>query len=303
MVKKIPKEPREIDSFGDNLPRTRSTCEQFEHFVAFIRSLKSIAYCGTQVALSEFHTGARFGSVDGIDIIEPHSRTVVENLRKVEAKPDTYFTNRRGYVDISKMKTIHINERKGFAGDIVTRVELIEKGSYRCDEVIQCKLFSTTRKVDKETYLKEREDAVSTDSDVFLFITSAEVADFDLPPRCGVISIEEFEQYFGSLTSRAYRSLLERLDIDNASHAKLFQVDGVGVVTPQEIIDKKQRVKAKKERKQAAEDVEATVTQEDQSNADEAEEAKRPMKKQKQEPKSKKNKKQGGKGKKPNGKN
>ncbi|OWY96982.1 Crinkler (CRN), partial [Phytophthora megakarya] len=210
MVKKIPKEPREIDSFGDNLPRTRSTCEQFEHFVAFIRSLKSIAYCGTQVALSEFHTGARFGSVDGIDIIEPHSRTVVENIRKVEAKPDTYFTNRRGYVDISKMKTIHINERKGFAGDIVTRVELIEKGSYRCDEVIQCKLFSTTRKVGKEQYLKEREDAVSGDSDVFLLITSAEVADFDLPPRCGVISIVEFEQYFGSLASRQYRSLLKR---------------------------------------------------------------------------------------------
>ncbi|GMF09370.1 unnamed protein product [Phytophthora lilii] len=64
---------------------------------------------------------------------------------------------------------------------------------------------------------------------------------------------------------------------------------------------KKQRVKAKKERKQAAADVEAEVTQEDQSDVEEEEEeAKRPAKKQKQEPKSKKGgKKHAGKGKKP----
>ncbi|ETN17806.1 ribosomal RNA small subunit methyltransferase B [Phytophthora nicotianae INRA-310] len=62
---------------------------------------------------------------------------------------------------------------------------------------------------------------------------------------------------------------------------------------------KKQRVKAKKERKQAAEDVEAEVTQEDQSDVEEEdEEAKRPAKKQKQAPK--KGKKNAGKGKKPN---
>ncbi|KAE9359138.1 hypothetical protein PR003_g915 [Phytophthora rubi] len=61
---------------------------------------------------------------------------------------------------------------------------------------------------------------------------------------------------------------------------------------------KKQRVKAKKERKQAAEDVEAEVTLEDQSDAEEEDkEAKRPAKKQKQEPKPKKGgKKHGGKG-------
>ncbi|ETK74300.1 ribosomal RNA small subunit methyltransferase B [Phytophthora nicotianae] len=62
---------------------------------------------------------------------------------------------------------------------------------------------------------------------------------------------------------------------------------------------KKQHVKAKKERKQAAEDVEAEVTQEDQSDVEEEdEEAKRPAKKQKQAPK--KGKKNAGKGKKPN---
>ncbi|KAG7400750.1 rRNA (cytosine-C5-)-methyltransferase nop2 [Phytophthora boehmeriae] len=61
---------------------------------------------------------------------------------------------------------------------------------------------------------------------------------------------------------------------------------------------KKARVKAKKERKQAAEDVQAEVTLEEQSDAEQEEETKRPMKKQKQEPKSKKGK-NGGKGKKP----
>lgn len=64
---------------------------------------------------------------------------------------------------------------------------------------------------------------------------------------------------------------------------------------------KKQRVKAKKDRKQAAEDVEAEVTLEDQSDAEEEDkEAKRPAKKQKQEPKPKKGgKKHAGKGKNP----
>ncbi|CAI5743526.1 unnamed protein product [Hyaloperonospora brassicae] len=61
---------------------------------------------------------------------------------------------------------------------------------------------------------------------------------------------------------------------------------------------KKQRVKAKKERKQAAQDVEAEIIQEDQSEAEEEEEPKRLAKKQKQEPKANKTKKRDGKGKK-----
>uniref|UniRef100_A0AAV1UPC9 SAM-dependent MTase RsmB/NOP-type domain-containing protein n=1 Tax=Peronospora matthiolae TaxID=2874970 RepID=A0AAV1UPC9_9STRA len=66
-------------------------------------------------------------------------------------------------------------------------------------------------------------------------------------------------------------------------------------------LTKKQRVKAKKERKQAAQDVEAEITQVDQSDAEEEEEAKRLPKKQRQEPKAKVNqsKKRDGKGKKP----
>ncbi|DAZ93868.1 TPA: hypothetical protein N0F65_008134 [Lagenidium giganteum] len=78
LMRKLPKKRGEVDSFDEHLTRSVVVWQRFEQYVAFYCRVKSIAYCETPVELSTFHTGARFGSVNGILIEELQPRTVVK---------------------------------------------------------------------------------------------------------------------------------------------------------------------------------------------------------------------------------
>ncbi|KAG7375252.1 hypothetical protein PHYPSEUDO_002252 [Phytophthora pseudosyringae] len=215
LMRKPPKKDGEVDNFDEHITRSVLLWQRIEHFVAFYRRVKSIAFCGIPVALSEFHAGARFGEIDGIRIKEPSPRTVVKAINQHDTKSvsdgSACFTNLDGDVKLFEMKTIVINGDSASAGDLFMRVRLIVGNEQvQCNEVIQCKLLQTKQKMSKATYEKEKAKAMKGSSDVFLLITSAELADcFALPPRCGIVSKDEFVQYFGPFASRAYRSLLE----------------------------------------------------------------------------------------------
>ncbi|POM80159.1 LOW QUALITY PROTEIN: Crinkler (CRN) domain containing hypothetical protein, partial [Phytophthora palmivora] len=109
----------------------------------------------------------------------------------------------------------------------------VGKKQVQCNEVMRCKLLQTDEKIDEELTSK---NAKTPDSDVLILITLAEATTFDLPPRCGLVSKNEFEQYFGPFASRAYRSLLEPLDINTASY---HQVEGVGDANANKVIEKR----------------------------------------------------------------
>jgi len=110
-----------------------------------------------------------------------------------------------------------------------------------CNEVIQCKLFQDKQK-NNATCEKEKARAEKSDSDVFLLITSAELsAEFALPalpPRCGIVSKDEFLEYVGPFASRAYRSLP---NINTASYHELCLIEGVGDATAKMIIREKKK--------------------------------------------------------------
>ncbi|KAF1782670.1 hypothetical protein GQ600_25718 [Phytophthora cactorum] len=220
----LPKKLGEVDNFDKHITRSVLVWQRFEQFVAFYRRVKSIAFCEIPVTLSEFHAAARFGAIDGILIQEPHRRAVVESINQHDTKSvsedSTCFTNRVDDVKLSEMKTIVINGASASAGDLFMRVRLIiGNKQVQCNEVIQCELLQTKQKMNKATYEKEQAKGMKGNSDVFLLITSAKLLEhFALPPRCGIVSKDEFVQYFGPFASRTYRSLLEPPNINTASY-------------------------------------------------------------------------------------
>lgn len=150
--------------------------------MAFNRSVKSIVYSEGPVALSTFHAGARFGPIDQICICERSPRKVGESssqlVTKFVSNDLTCFTNCGKVVKVSDLNTIIINGTSAPAGDIFMGVQLMIGGEeVRCNEVIQCKLVQTKKKMTKETYDKEVVKAANANSNVFLLITTAEVTD------------------------------------------------------------------------------------------------------------------------------
>ncbi|EGZ28919.1 hypothetical protein PHYSODRAFT_440456, partial [Phytophthora sojae] len=104
-------------------------------------------------------------------------------------------------------------------------------------EVIQCKYVK--RKINETLFFQERAKAVG-DSDVFLLITSVRLTtQFSLPPRCGVVSYDEFREYFGPYASRAFRSFLDPPYINTASLQILSMVEGLGDATIRRIVVKR----------------------------------------------------------------
>ncbi|KAH9097057.1 hypothetical protein Ae201684P_011786 [Aphanomyces euteiches] len=132
LMRRLPKELGEVDNFNEHITRSGLVWQRFEQFVAFYRRVKSIAYCQIPVELSTFHAGARFGSVNGVDIEELHPRRVVEAVHrhntKSGAKDSMILTDRHGHIDMSKMNTIVINGAGAPAGDIFMRVQLMIDG-------------------------------------------------------------------------------------------------------------------------------------------------------------------------------
>ncbi|EGZ24383.1 hypothetical protein PHYSODRAFT_325506 [Phytophthora sojae] len=209
------------------------TWQLFEKFVALYRCVKSVAYCGAPVSLSEFHVGARFGWIAGIGIGEQHARKVVEAIKQYPTKSSAIaraiaggngvsISTDRGEVDIHEMDSIVINGTSAPAGDLFSLVQLIigDQQQAPCNEVLQCKLLQSKRKITAEMYEEEMQKAVDQNVDVFLLITAAEADSFPLPPRCGLVSKSEFDEYFGLFACRAYRSF-QAPNINFASYHEL----------------------------------------------------------------------------------
>ncbi|KAJ8554816.1 hypothetical protein ON010_g9667 [Phytophthora cinnamomi] len=160
------------------------TWQPFEKFVAFYRCVKSIAYCEAPVDLCTLHAGARFGPTGGIGIAETKARKVVGSIKQYPTNSSAIaggnsvaISTDDGVVEISKMDAVVINAP---AGVILSLVQLVigKQPIVRlCNEVLQCKLLQSKRKISAKIYDEEREKAVDQNVDVFLFITIAEADD------------------------------------------------------------------------------------------------------------------------------
>ncbi len=244
LAQKILTKLSDTDNFYGHLSGSILVWQRFEQFVALYRRVKSIAYREIPVALSTFHTGARFGPIKDLVIKELHSRRVVEAVSRQHTKSDlkdlTCFTNRIGNVTLSEKDTIVINAHGASAGDIFMQIQLTNGDQeVECNEVIQCKFLQSKKTITAEMYEEERAKSVNEKSDVFLLITSAPVNEFALPARCGIVSLTEFAAYFGPFASRAYQSVLEPPNINTASYQELKHIKGVGDATAEKIVNER----------------------------------------------------------------
>eukprot|EP00644_Phytophthora_capsici_P006305 jgi/Phyca11/569447/estExt2_Genewise1.C_PHYCAscaffold_320358 len=236
LIRKMSKLEGELANFDDHITRSVTAWQPVEYFVGFYRQVKSIAFRNTPLPLSKFHAGARFSNIGGVLITEPSPRELVQALHQHGTKSSSgvslVTTDQHGDVKVSDMQTIIINGTRASAGNLFMTVELTNFGGQqvKCNEVIQCKFLHTKAKFDEDVYAAEREKAVD-DSDVFLLITPSSVDEFDLPPKCGIVSEKEFRQYFGPFASRAFRSILAPPDINKASSEVLRLVKGLSIET------------------------------------------------------------------------
>ncbi|KAG1711952.1 hypothetical protein DVH05_009192 [Phytophthora capsici] len=236
-----------MGNFDDRITRAVTTWQPFEYFMGFYRQVKSIAFRNTPLPLSEFHAGARFGKIDGVMITERSPREVVEASHQHKTKSSSgvslVTTDQHGDVKVSDMKTIIINDTSNLAGDLFMTVELtIDGQQVQRNEVIQYKFLRTKAKFEEDVYAAERQKAVD-DSDVFLLITLSPVDEFDLPPKCGIVSKEEFRQYVGPFATRAYRCLLAPPDINKASYKVLRSIEGFSEEAVKTIMEERRKRK------------------------------------------------------------
>jgi len=235
----------ELKKFNEHFTRSVLAWQRVEQFVALYRQVKSIVYRKIPVDLSTFHSGACFGSINGIVIRESNSRTVEaahHHDTKSGYEDSTCFTIRVGSVTVSDTYTNVINGSSTSAGDIFMRIRLtMGDQEVECNEVIQCKLLKSKQNINAEMYENERAKAVNKNSDVFLLITSAHADEFALPARCGIVSSNEFDEYFGPFAGRAYQSFMEPPNINTASYHELWRIEGVGDALAKEIVNERNK--------------------------------------------------------------
>ncbi|KAK1944393.1 hypothetical protein P3T76_004305 [Phytophthora citrophthora] len=246
LMRRIPKIEGEVDNFDDHITDSVSVWQRFEHFVGFYRGVKSFAYHNVPMTLSAFHAGTLFGPIDGVEINEPKSRKVLEAVCQYETKSGSGIyectTHRDSNKKLSDMNTIILNGPSATAGDLFMSIELTTGcRQVLCNEVLQCKLLQTKKKLRESDYAKERDKAVNLNSDVFLLITSGGTNKFGLSPRCGLVSIAEFQQYFDPFASRAYRRFLVPPDINVVSYRELCRVEGLGAQLAARILAERER--------------------------------------------------------------
>ncbi|KAG7395041.1 hypothetical protein PHYBOEH_004277 [Phytophthora boehmeriae] len=217
-------------AFDVHLTRLMLEHQSFEDIVAFLRCLKSVVYCDTPVELSAFHPGAMFGPMseniideaksfwcgpmDQLIIHEPKPRALVEATKHLlpessGSDPLTCFTNAEGDINMAETDKVVVDKSSHSTGAIFSSVQLVVNDEKILrTEVIQCKVLEAKR-MSKSMYDQERAKSVNASSDVFLLFTPARVATktFFLPAGCGIVTKNEFGQYFGPFESRVQRSL------------------------------------------------------------------------------------------------
>lgn len=95
--------------------------------------------------------------------------------------------------------------------------------------------------VDLKYYNQEHSKA-SGNRDLFILFTThnSSIAEQELPPRGGLVSKANFNDYFGPFAARAFREY--KVDINKASRSQLDAVSGIGPKTA-DIILKERNLK------------------------------------------------------------
>ncbi len=187
----------------------------WERLVASFRGLKSVAFAGEDVKLSDLHAGALLSdAAKRTDVrVRVRCQRVVEAVSKQNASAGNVKTTDGEEVDMSSGEFVALNAHGAAAADVWSRVDIVpaEEGGVatQVSEAIACR--RRKQKLDEKSFDKEREKACSGDDDVFIFFQAGPVADdvkerveSDDQRRLVVVGEKQMSAYFGVFAGRAF---------------------------------------------------------------------------------------------------
>ena len=201
---------------GDNLS------DEFERQVAIFWHVKTQFFSGSSMSWKKLHSGARFNpNWDQKVTIVPAPEGIVKLQSKIETNKGITFTEGiNTYPDMDVKTTTHgltlkrrdlkkyvvISANKASAADIYARVNVEgEKKLFG----ISCKMTPNTLRT-FDNFVSERAKAVDTNAaagELFMELALANYdpfADDDIPEHCGLVTRDEFKDYFGPFASRLF---------------------------------------------------------------------------------------------------
>lgn len=191
--------------------------DEFERQVAIFWYVRTQFFRGQTMSWKELHSGARFNPTwDQKVTIVPAPEGVVKLRTKIQTNRGTFTEAITKSPNMDVLTTTHgltlkqrdlenyvvVSANKASAADIYARVDVDNKLFG-----ISCKMTPNTRRT-FDHFMLERAKAVNTDAgEFFMELALADYepfADTRLPHRCGLVTRDEFKDYFGPFASRLF---------------------------------------------------------------------------------------------------
>ncbi|KAF0434870.1 putative crinkler family protein [Gigaspora margarita] len=202
---------REHSSVSDQrVPVGSQFWNNFEHFIATFRSLKSKVLCENELTtISEIHAGARLHLNDDFKFKNHHLKLECA-IHHVNTNSATYDKR----MDI-ECEGAYINVRED------------QSLNDNPNEVHQAKRWKT-KSLSLNDYQSERNKS-ACDKDFFILFTTAKKCNFKLPMNSGIVDGLKWKEYFGPFAGRAHvYAIVGPLNINTATYTELMTIDGIG---------------------------------------------------------------------------
>ncbi|CAB5381545.1 unnamed protein product [Rhizophagus irregularis] len=215
--------------------------QNFEKFNAGFRCLKSkFLDEGEMITISTIHHGARLcGDIK----FKNHHLQLDESSHQV----DTSSTNSKDLiacehenVDLRTCTNCILNASGAPYGDMYLRLDM-PNYMKNVHEVHQYKKLDKTP-LTQDDYNEERKKASSVD-DYFMLITTKDCSNITIPNNCGIVDKNNWNDYFGLFSGRAYMYSEDVPDLNTASRTHLQIIDQIGETRANMIIEERNKRK------------------------------------------------------------
>jgi len=231
------------------LPGRRIWWQDWERFVAGFRLLLDEVHQGDTVAYKQLHDGVLWGPGNTTIAVTPSLKTVqlaskqVDTATLLGAAQLSAVPCDHGDVDPSKGDDFIVNAAHASAGDGFCVVR--REGAPAFLEIQQYKLKTVKGALVPATVAQERRKAVHPDEKSAFFILFSTYEKFvgqadKLPQQTGIVSKQNFEDYFGPFASRAIFSSTP-VSIASVTRSMLLLTRGIGEARANAILEERNK--------------------------------------------------------------